>query len=76
MAVCSYCGELCEPAHHECGGVLPVEPAPAFFNEPVYLWEIEVGGQRGIVCRMETKAPNKFQRWMYKALLGWQVNLL
>lgn len=49
---------------------------PTLLSEPVYLWEIVIGGRLGVVCRMETKPPNKFQRWMYKILLGWEVNSL
>ena len=68
LAYCSWCGSLTNPANHEC--------APSVWSEPVFLWEVVVGGQHGIVCKMQTDPPNRFQRWMYKALLGWQVNVL
>jgi len=68
LAFCSWCGAMSNPANHEC--------APTAWTEPVYLWEVEVGGPLGIVCKMQTDPPNRLQRFMYKALLGWQVNLL
>lgn len=68
MTVCSYCGAVCDPLHHECG--------PVGIAQTIYTWEISIGGSRGIVCKMETRAPNRFQRWMYKVLLGWEIRKL
>jgi hypothetical protein len=68
LAICSYCGEMCNPMHHECG--------PVGFNEPQYQWEIEIGGQMGIVCKMQSPPPSRFQRFVYRTLLGWKVNIL
>ena len=69
LAVCSYCGEVTNPAHHECGGT-------TIYPIPIYMWKITIGGPKGIMIKMETKAPNRFQRWMYKFLLDWEINLL
>ncbi len=78
MAICSYCGELCEPVVHTCPGdkVFDSTPADAVFKEPVYRWEIIIGGHMGIMCKFETDPPNRLQTFMYKFLLGWIVKVL
>ena len=72
MVVCTYCNEVCDPMHHECGET----PQAWGFVPPVYKWQIQVGGERGVQVAMETEPPNRLQRFMYKLLLGWEINLL
>ena len=72
IAFCEYCGEMCNPTHHECGG----NPEIITFEPPDLKWQIEVGGKRGVAVAMETKPPNRFQRFMYKILLGWNIRIL
>jgi hypothetical protein len=70
VLICEFCGGMVTnpTMPHKCGG------GPVFV-EPTYQWEVIIGDEQGIVCKFVTMPPNRFQRFMYKFLLDWKVNV-
>ncbi len=71
VGICELCGSmLSDPKGHIC------DHQVLGYKQPVFKWEIRVGGERGVGVSMETEPPNIVQRFMYKLLLGWEIKLL